>query len=229
MADVDVAKIKEFDTSLILCVFGYTRKCREVSFPTDIPYYDIPELVNFIILYYYYMAETLRCNTKHATNISSDGTILQIEKAESNIFGSIDIEADGDFLFSWTFKIICSKSCIYIGIIDAAIENEIPSGHFFIEMDQSDDKRFYGAEGDFKWCHLHDILEYDEEWRGSDIVKMELNTKQKTIRYYKGDQDQGIAFEDIDFSNDVKYHLAVTCYHKGESLKLIDFKQIVLS
>ena len=228
MGEFNLSHLKNFDEALVLCVSGYTRECKHRLLPNDNPYYNIPDLINFIILYYYHHAEKLRSTSDNVKILQNKSiiTVLQMQKGDSNIFGSVDIKGNGDYIYSWSFKIIYHKNCICIGIIDAFCENKIPSNKLFVENAVKYVK-FYAASGDFIYSHnkRENQCAYGEIWTDNNIVKMELNTKEMTLRYFKNDQNQGIAFNSIDFSNDTIYHLAISCYHEIEALQLIDFTQ----
>ena len=49
---------------------------------------------------------------------------------------------------------------------------------------------------------------------------MIINSKNKTIRYFVNDKDQGIAFQNIDITK--IYHLAV-CFASTDSIKIVKF------
>ena len=55
-----------------------------------------------------------------------------------------------------------------------------------------------------------------------DIVKMELNTKDKTMQFYQNEHDHGIAFRDIEFHQDITYYLAIYL-ESGSDIEIIDF------
>ena len=65
---------------------------------------------------------------------------------------------------------------------------------------------------------------YGEKFYKDDLIKMEVNTKEKTIKYYKNDKDLGIAIYNINFKNNIKYNLAISMDFKSDCVKLINFK-----
>ena len=55
---------------------------------------------------------------------------------------------------------------------------------------------------------------------------MQLNVKNKTLQYWVNDKDQGIAFQNIDFSDNIKYNLAISAYGYRDCVKINSFKCI---
>ena len=61
-------------------------------------------------------------------------------------------------------------------------------------------------------------IPYGTEFVTSDIVKMILNCKQKSLRYFINDKDQGIAHDALDFSQ--SYTMVISGLY---AVQLIDF------
>ena len=165
-------------------------------------------------------------------------------------FGTIDIKENDDCIYIWTIKILDEWSMDRnIGLIDASIK--LSPGESFDYLGYGDDK-YYACNGAYKESHNIDLTykhsEYEEsvydeqygEFDEGEIIKMELNTKDKTLRYFQDDIDKGIAFDNIDFSNDTVYNLALSVtFHRNapyefsfykdkfdlKSFQLIDFQQ----
>ena len=58
-----------------------------------------------------------------------------------------------------------------------------------------------------------------------DTITMESDTNKTIIKFYDNEEDQGIAYEDIDFSENRKYQLAVFLNDRYICVQLIDFRQ----
>ena len=65
---------------------------------------------------------------------------------------------------------------------------------------------------------------YAKEFCSGDIIKIEVNTKYKTIKYNINDKDFGIACNNINFENNTKYNFVVSMYEKDDCVELVDFK-----
>ena len=69
----------------------------------------------------------------------------------------------------------------------------------------------------------------DAEWNLDDVIKMEVNSRDNTLRYWtNGKEIEGIFGDGIDFKQGTVYHLAVALYAKGESVALLAFKMTSL-
>ena len=69
-------------------------------------------------------------------------------------------------------------------------------------------------------------------WKDNCFIKMVLNTKHKTLEFYVDGEYQGIAFENIQFDQDINYYLAVSmCTTNTDEvacvMELIEFQQTI--
>ena len=54
---------------------------------------------------------------------------------------------------------------------------------------------------------------------------MEFNIKERIIKYYINDKEQGITFNEIYFDDEIVYNLAIAFHEESEALQFIDFQQ----
>ena len=57
---------------------------------------------------------------------------------------------------------------------------------------------------------------------------MILNMYAKTLSFVHNEKDHGIAYRNIDFSDDTKYNMAISVYGENDTVQLIDFQQRTL-
>ena len=158
---------------------------------------------------------------------NNDKMIILKRYGLNTAYGNVLI--DGQFLciFEWSIKIIRDEyHTIGIGIAESnkwwintnyLFKND-PFYSYFSKgeiFSMSDDKTKRAL-----CCGT----KYGEQFYANDIIKMEVNTKEKTIRYYKNGKDLGIAVNDINFKNNIRYNLAVVMGAKNDCIQLIDFK-----
>ena len=94
------------------------------------------------------------------------------------------------------------------------------------------DHRFYatGFNGQSIWTYTNETSKDIHAYgiKTGDIIKMELNCKDKIIKWYKNEKFDNVISKDIDFDNK-KYNMAVEfiCNSGKElSVKLINFNHI---
>ena len=101
------------------------------------------------------------------------------------------------------------------------------------DKDKHNMSQFYGSDGFDLYCspnNKHSNISYKtwkyKQWKYNDIIKMEINTKNKAIKYFINEYEQGIAFKNIQFKG-MMFNLAVSFY-MDESLQLIDFQCVLV-
>ena len=60
--------------------------------------------------------------------------------------------------------------------------------------------------------------EYGESITTGDEMCIELNIKNKSIKFIVNDNDIGIAYDKLDFSNNIEYKLIVSLYEHLDSI-----------
>eukprot|EP01083_Nonionella_stella_P077828 212735_1 len=218
-------------------VYGYIHLFHGHHFP--------PELVNLCLLFYL-LGESFNAKL-HGENIqivSSNKAILHLSSS-SSICGSniIDTQQHPSSIFSWTIKLYANgpaKMQLGIGILSTCdhinrhchCNRIINSNCFAYDQSQCSYFSLYTTTG---YCTLdssnslskvngfnHDaLLVYNADSVKDNIIRMELNTKYRIIKYYINGFDAGVAYNQIDFTK--KYRFAVCLYKKDTIIEIIDF------
>ena len=97
-----------------------------------------------------------------------------------------------------------------------------------IYKDYKDTKNcFYAFDNQKRKCsHDSSETDYGDIWYDGDIVKLELNTVNKSLSLHINDENYGVGFDNIYF-NHTTYYLAISFFGKfckGE-IQLIEFNQ----
>ena len=208
-------------------VFGFINRSQKLFPYQQNPYYTIPALVGYTILPYYSAIEYF---TDHGNEM-----MLNEERNSCKYFGAINAntvygafkihnKADYNKLI-WNFAMYIpqSRTIAAIGISSGDKNNTnstfVCSGSNVIYAWQCYLQRatiYYSNDG------YLDSKSYGEKFTFRDTkVGMEIDIKNKTLRYYLNDEDQGIALDDIDFK-EKEYYLAITLDEKAH-VKLLDF------
>ena len=74
--------------------------------------------------------------------------------------------------------------------------------------------------------YITNQLKQEDVKNDNDEIKMEVNTTTKTLRYFVNGEDQGIAFENIDFETR-QYNMFVFAGDKNVKIKLTEFVKCI--
>lgn len=191
------------------CVAGYIRETQRIM-PKNNPYYNIPSLIKYVVIYYYYQREIFNKHGK-LIKLTENNTVATKEKAKiyNNVFGSTSIDFSKNIIYKWEFKILdldkYAPNHIGIGI---CCQDDIKPHHYRCFIDENDCKENIrllcwntgGTECTNNYSVSNDRLPFIED----DIVKMELNTTQKTFTFTVNDKESiqfGITKDDVLFSH----------------------------
>ena len=209
--------IKTMNQTSKCIVFGYIHESQAIS-PSNNPYFNIPPLVSYWCLLYYYQREYFQTHSKEITLNESKDIATVIENplfGNKMIFGITTLDMYSKYMYIWQFKIIHVAThwgrTIQIGIC------------------KNDDDHLYCAyESDgLKKCDAMLFSQsYGRRFEPNDTIRMEVNTKHYTIEFYKNDVSQGIAQKDIKFTAKTKYRMAILMPELGNSVQIMDYKSI---
>eukprot|EP01084_Bolivina_argentea_P148404 259461_1 len=186
--------------------------------------YDIPPLIIHICLQYYDNCY-LEVFTKIGNNLNINKQFNTIENKLCNkwgtAYGNMEINnknIDNINIYIWTFKIISiyEGSTISIGIDSSKKQNINTCFHECHHVNKSN-YGYYAYEllkresCTYKYSHnnQYNVQMYGTDIIDGDTIKMELNMKNKILKFYNNNTDQGIAYDNIDFSDDQIYSIAV--------------------
>ena len=228
--DFDFAMLKVVDDRSQCLISGYIHNVEKEE-----SYLNIPELIAVIVIFYYYEFEKLtKCGDQILLNDDGDEAVRKdnSEYHASTMYGNIPIKING-MRYIWTLKIgkVPNRDSIFIGIDNSnksCIDDDFcdPSEEFkidygyenFISYGWGTDKKSYNTDGG-----QVNVVKYGELIQENDLIKMELNTMDKSLRYFRNGMDQGIAFTNVKLENGT-YYLAITMWEQQASLQLLDFE-----
>ena len=171
---------------------------------------------------------------------------------ENTSYGSIKVPANTQNIHKWWFK-IKSKARLtdedqvttfnaYIGIA-AKIQNK-DEIKLMQEKEKGNTKTedFYieysfwncGVSDKSSKCHIHPSKDIDmqtlygkaaNEKLDENVICMDLDLRQRTIKFHVNDEDLGIAFDEIDIGDDIDYKISVTMCSIQNYVEIIDYKE----
>ena len=228
MSELSVSRrLAQIDSKSIKLVAGYIRLAQSHLLSDQ---YELPIGIVYICLFYYFLTEEFDTK-KHSDDIEVTRTIAINESGEWNsIYGLIHIDKQtfSDNIITWDVRIFAKNDPVLeIGILEVK-EREDHSENFFV----SKNGRCYGL---YVTSYSH-ILDSHLDWANNasfgkirlqsdsseNLMKIELNVKHATLKYYMNGIDFGVAWDNIDFST--KYTLCIPLLKGDASVMLENFK-----
>ena len=217
-------------------VSGYVRNVEQL-FPKDNPYYNIPSLITYIIIHYYYQREIFAKYGKFI-KVNEDDSIATMGHPWKNdgIYGDIIIDFNVNCMYQWKIKMLeipfnCDR--VAIGIMNRDISDDLVTrpGCYMNRIRRTQYCGYWNT-GSFEGPLG---LSYDRQkvkiYKQNDIMTMVIDTKDKTMKYIKNYKHSdavtvtlGIekGAKGLDFTK--QYCLAITITGRI-SLQLLEFQQ----
>ena len=228
-------------------VSGYLRKIQSSLPYKENPFYIVPDLIQSIILIFYYgeyfnlYGDKIQVNEDHPRLITYED--VSEMWSPSRAYGNIDVFGETEKIYIWTFKFMAVNTewgDIHIGINDNSSKTSKLSS--FIDVSDTD-QGYYGLKSSHcpfpsslivplsgiacdedSICASSMESSMDENFRTMDEIRMELDTREKTLVYYINDSKCRVWFENIKFDAGTIYNMMV-CFGNGKyTLSVIDFQ-----
>lgn len=229
MSGISVSdRLAQIDNKSTKLVFGYIRLTHSCLLSSN--RYELPIGIVHICLFYYHLTEEFDVS-KHSDDIdvTIDSAINKTSEWNS-VYGlvHIDKETFNDNIITWSIRIHAKNDPVLeIGILEVK-ERENHSENFFVAKDGYCYGLYVTSYSQILDTHItfecsSKLGKIRIEPNSSDnLIRMELNVKNKTIKYYMNGVDFGIAWNDIDFST--KYSLCISLLKLDASVKLEKFE-----
>eukprot|EP01084_Bolivina_argentea_P203414 347442_1 len=175
-------------------------------------------------------------NSSYGTYISSIGNSIckwdiKIHKAKpyqvNGSYLALGISSIGNSICKWDIKIHKAKPYQVNGsYLALGISSGMSLDTSFIRIKSKGYHYGYGGwQGvTLKTSHCWG-KEYGEPYGTNDVVSIELNLKNRTVTFYKNQQNQGVAYTDVRIDHSIGYRLAVSMYAKGTSVEILKFRE----
>ena len=212
-------KAADHDTDCLIS--GFIREMQQ-TFPTNVTFYIIPELINCTCMRFYYMPEKfIKCSRN--MEIKEDGNYVELKNGDydyRSVYGKLNIDAKSDCIYNWEFKIGKEAYGYYIGITSAkTMDTEIR----FVDTEEDD---YYAySNGGYKY----DLPNRDKDGYGTSSgfsndnhVIMELNVALKVLTFRVIGKDT-VTFKNINFDGGKEYRIAISMYYSNASIELLQF------
>eukprot|EP01084_Bolivina_argentea_P319307 553832_1 len=214
---------KYVDEYTELVVGYFIRKSQEIL-PANIPFYIIaPEIYHLCIQFYYNAPydRFIHYNHMKAPRYSLNANTC-VNNAAWTVYGELDIYANDPCVYRWTFLInYLSNRQFHIGI---ASNKCYVNGRMNCIASKHKEYKYYAYGAD---ATVFDFVgnrpyKYGTKYYTNNKITMELHVPNKTLVFFKNNEFQGVVDNNINFSNDTQYSMAISGTGKN-SVQLIKF------
>ena len=219
---MDISEVDEKDEYL---VYGFVRNIQS-QLPNSSIFYIIPEVVYYQCIFFF--TTFVEYFTSYNGNIelkqdSNDRIINCTQSGGSTAYGNICIDNKSPCVYVWKFKIIGEiAKGIFIGVNSDKTYKHFVRGRFNSWIRSA--PYFAYCNDGFRYCVTKTEgarAVSGVKFELNDIIRMEVNIYNKTIKYYVNDKRALTYGFQID--NDVKCYMAVALDKKNSSVKLLHF------
>ena len=213
-----------------LIVSGFVREIQEML-PKNDNFFMIPREITNECIKYYLIREYFATLCKWTKTSDRETTIVRTNTGGTYStginFGAVSIPSTEPIIYRWYIKINHGGpkyAKIIIGISSDPITNIVNNRQNVFDSYYSN-RSNYGWNG-FSGSKYGDggYSSYADTFGDDDMICMELNLRNKRLRYSVNEQDQGIAFYDIKTGDHIFYRLAVFLGHYQDSVTIQRFK-----
>eukprot|EP00483_Globobulimina_turgida_P009485 UN09504 len=210
------------DKNVLYLVFGYIKNQQQLLPSNQNVLYIIPELVIYLCINFYWIPKDCWHIVADGMQISGQNneTLTKIGKDDwqNTSYGKIEISSTEKCVYKWCLSIHNASYCLSIIGITADFEE---TNDEFWRNKTVPNYSFYTDEA-VKQCK-GSYTEYGQKCGGGDKISVELDLETKTISFYVNDKSQGIAYDNIETGDNIKYKLAYTTYLKEAAITITDF------
>ena len=226
------AKLNNVDQETSYLVSGYIRAIQKEFNERIIP----TEVIDLCIIYYFITEFFSKCGKDMKISADNDSFTTKLEGYSWNTaYGNniIDMNKTPNLIYEWTIQ--CTEKYFILGLESTDFKNintDISDSGRYFYKDTKQKCKYYGwytASSLHTNNYMNDAIHhktFNEDW-SSDLqdidreIMMELNCKNKTISYSVNNKNYGIAFKNVEATQ--QYRLGVSMCTDGTT-KLLNFK-----
>ena len=207
--------IDKIDKNVIHLFYGYIRRVQ--------PSLDriIPDEIVLICISFHYLNEYFAVAAPDYRIHSSNCKVIEkIKRAyRSSAYGNVLISSARGGIYSWTFKILSTRTSMYIGISS--------------EYDRTDVDVWKGSYGK-TFCfsttgtlvrNMERLSSGNSGFDAGDTLIMKLDLNQQKLRYESEQHPswKGVGFDNIPCGVHIQYKMAISFLNEASKIALVDF------
>ena len=222
-------KLKTVDMSIKDSVFGYIR-----SMQTELRICNIPALISYIALNYYYHNEYFAKFGEQVKLANNNMTVTKMKQSsdkdyyENTTYGNTWIDSNIEQIATWTLKMPTSDFCLAMISKDDKIDgwlSEHDAPYYGLDLEEGEDANEcndgeHANECEFEFprdlTHLSDLIGVE--------ISVILDTMKQTIVFKVNKSSEIVAkYSKIQIGDKIKYKLGINLFNIEDSVSLIDF------
>ena len=231
--DLDFKQIKNIDHRSKMIVYGFNKEARK-SFPQDLPYYNIPPIINHVCLLFYWQQDFFAIFNAKQVKLSDDkmeaitnGVVK--DGGWNTVYGNMifDNQIHSNAIIEYTIMTNGNANFGAFGIVSAGEEEEKPNSLIW-QQSSSKHKHVYSLHlsPNSKMYRVGNATvketNFYTDYSDGDENKVTIDIPSKSITFYSITKQREIgSYLDIDFS--IKYRFAVSLW-SNNSVKIISVK-----
>eukprot|EP01084_Bolivina_argentea_P234093 394114_1 len=218
--------IDKVDMKTQLTIFGYVRLIQN-TLPETSQFYNIPTSITYFVLSYFWNPERFHCSSSNIEMSEDMMTINRIkigfkDASWATSYGKIGIYSESDVHCYWKIKINKRVCPFFIGV---AMHRNVDRAYAYNKSKETG--LFYALycnRGGTHSDHMGERNNYAVICNEGDIITMELNLKNREIKFSINDINYGTAFSSIEKRKNVTYYLAISLGNgKSHQMTIMDF------
>ena len=211
--------LKEINKRTKYTVCGWIRR-KEKSLTLQ----NITSLISSICILYSREDEVFHVISNNGIKVSENKKMISKidgKKGSNNNYGITKVSSTSNFTYRWNLKFINEKGT---GLIYFGIASKLSPNSHLVEVENN---VYYGFHSCAKFSHTavgHDRYGKSGYGKG-DEISIILDLTQKEIKLVINGEDQGIAFGNVQKSDDITYQLFVELWAVNDCVEIVDFSK----
>ena len=230
---LNLKEVQNVDDRTKMIVKGFIKQC-QILFPQNVPYYNIPTLVNHLCLLFYWQREFFQIFNGKRVELSEDKMEVRTFDNDSDtrwntLYGNIvfDNESHPNTIIEYEMDINISASNGALGIASSGKEQEDTNSLIWndVVLPYSKHIAAYALHGSSLYYIGDGRVKPRDRYVGykvRDRIRMTINIAQSSLTFWSITQNKELGgYLDIDFSMKYRFAISIT---NAQSVKLLNVK-----
>lgn len=214
--------LRKIDQRTKYSVYGWIRDKEKI-----LKLGNVPSMIKSICILYFRKEEIFDVISYKGIQLSENGKSItaksDIDGPDNNNYGAMEIESESNTFYKWEFKVTGNK-CDWIGfgISSKQIPNDFHEKDFkcIYYIIRNDAGKLRRSSHRRRSCY--DSYS-DTSFKTGDLISLHLNLKKRKMELMVNGKQRGIAFTNIETSQDIAYRMFVSLNKSDVTVEIMDF------